>query len=82
MPYYNRDPKRDHNFDNHPYVSLWVRKWELQLGGVRVQSRLWEGLRLQGWGFGFRAWAGLGLVFARGGIFLSILHAPCKQQML
>ena len=19
MPYYNRDPKRDHNFDNHPY---------------------------------------------------------------
>ena len=18
--YYNRDPKRDHNFDNHPYV--------------------------------------------------------------
>ena len=20
MPYYNRDPKRDPNFDNHPYV--------------------------------------------------------------
>ena len=20
VPYYNRDPKRDHNFDNHPYV--------------------------------------------------------------
>ena len=19
MPYYNRDPKRDHNFDSHPY---------------------------------------------------------------
>ena len=19
MPYYNRDPKRDHNFDNYPY---------------------------------------------------------------
>ena len=19
VPYYNRDPKRDHNFDNHPY---------------------------------------------------------------
>ena len=19
MPYYTRDPKRDHNFDNHPY---------------------------------------------------------------
>ena len=21
MPYYNRDPKRAHNFDNHPFVS-------------------------------------------------------------
>ena len=20
MPYYNRDPKRDHSFDNHPYT--------------------------------------------------------------
>ena len=20
MPYYNRDPKRDHNFDNQPYA--------------------------------------------------------------
>ena len=20
LPYYNRDPKRDHSFDNHPYV--------------------------------------------------------------
>ena len=22
MPYYNRDPKRDPNFDNHPYKSF------------------------------------------------------------
>ena len=22
MPYYNRDPKRDHDFDNHPYGSI------------------------------------------------------------
>ena len=22
MPYYNRDPKRDPNFDNHPYDHL------------------------------------------------------------
>ena len=22
MPYYNRDPKRDHNFDNHPNGGL------------------------------------------------------------
>ena len=25
MPYYIRDPKTDHNFDNHPYGS--VRNW-------------------------------------------------------
>ena len=22
VPYYNRDPKRDHHFDNHPYERL------------------------------------------------------------
>ena len=22
MPYYSRDPKRDHNFDNHPYARM------------------------------------------------------------
>ena len=24
VPYYNRDPKRDHDFDNHPYVRRHV----------------------------------------------------------
>ena len=24
MPYYNRDPKRDHNFDNHPYIYIYI----------------------------------------------------------
>ena len=24
VPYYNRDPKRDHNFDNHPYVYICI----------------------------------------------------------
>ena len=24
MPYYNRDPKRDHNFDNHPYIYIYM----------------------------------------------------------
>ena len=24
MPYDNRDPKMDHNFDNHPYVEVSV----------------------------------------------------------
>ena len=69
------------SYASNAFVSLRVRKWELQLGGVRVQSKLWEGLRLQGWGFGFRAWAGC-FVFARGGKCFSILHAPCTQQML
>ena len=27
-PYYNRDPKRDHNFDNQPYL-LKVASWPL-----------------------------------------------------
>ena len=29
MPYYNRDPKRDHNFDNHPHGKGWRVKWKL-----------------------------------------------------
>ena len=24
MLYYNRDPKRDHSFDNHPYSSSYI----------------------------------------------------------
>ena len=36
MPYYNKDPKRDHNFDHHPYGGG---------GGVRFrqgfQNMLW-----------------------------------------
>ena len=24
MPYDNKDPKRDHNFDNNPYVYMYV----------------------------------------------------------
>ena len=43
MPYYNRDPKRDHNFDNHPYVG-WMRglcvselgSWSCKVGEVAV----------------------------------------------
>ena len=38
MPYYNWDPKRDHNFDNHPYEPL---------------NPGFMALRLV-WGFGFR----------------------------
>ena len=24
MPYYNRGPKEDHNFDNHPYINPYI----------------------------------------------------------
>ena len=26
VPYYDRDPKKDHNFGNHPYIQL-LRNW-------------------------------------------------------
>ena len=28
MPYYNRDPKTDPNFDNHPHVRIWEVRLE------------------------------------------------------
>ena len=27
VPYYNRDPKRDHNCDNHPGVVFGLKVW-------------------------------------------------------
>ena len=33
MPYYNRDTKRDHNFDNHPFASA--------LGGTCIRKIGW-----------------------------------------
>ena len=30
MPYYNRDPKRDHKFDNHPYDPTGFRDSDVQ----------------------------------------------------
>ena len=56
VPYYNRDPKKDHNFDDHPFRVL----------GLRVRaSRGLEGFSAQGpqmlpvlsW-LSFPAWAG------------------------
>ena len=34
MPYYNRDPIRDHNFDHYPYKDLWGL-WEAKVGLYR-----------------------------------------------
>ena len=25
VPYFNRDPKRDHNFDNHPHIHVHIK---------------------------------------------------------
>ena len=51
MPYYNRDPEMDHNFDNHPYefstiaLAEIVRKRRLQ-GAVKAvkQGGRWEAI--------------------------------------
>ena len=53
MPYYIRDPKRDHNFDNHPHASRQAR-----LGEPEVQlSREVAGDREGFWGHPFEALA-------------------------
>ena len=45
MPYYNRDPKRAHNFDNHPYGIKGSRS-RVCTSGFRV---LGLGLGVLGW---------------------------------
>ena len=45
MPYCNRDPKRDHNFDNHPYERLGIPA----TGHLEIPFGAWHcdaGLRL------------------------------------
>ena len=45
MPYYNRDPKRGHNFDNHPNGSgLGLKRSHFR---IRVAGRMIEGTRTQ-----------------------------------
>ena len=34
VPYYNRDPKRDHNFDNHPNIVFSPTTFLLRLVGI------------------------------------------------
>ena len=52
MPYYNRDPKRDHNFDNHPCAFV-VQDWLGTLGSRRAHRSLASAARSQIWGGGF-----------------------------
>ena len=57
MPYYNRDPKRDHNFDNHPYQGLGQGGYGFMAEGLGLMA---EGLGFMSEGLGFRVY-GLGL---------------------
>ena len=38
MPYYNRDPRRDHNFDNHPHIYIYT-----YMGDMKVILGLYSG---------------------------------------
>ena len=51
MPYYNRDPKRDHNFDNHPYIPLTHSSFCSPGKRVEQPRRDVESGRVQGLGF-------------------------------
>ena len=54
MPYYIRDPKRDHNFDNHPCKGslIWVRACKVSGFGFGVQGFLDLGVDGSGIGMG------------------------------
>ena len=39
MPYYNRDPKRDHNFDNHPHERNGLSGFERPPGAGSSMGR-------------------------------------------
>ena len=57
MPYYNRDPRRDHSFDNHPLGFLGFTGFRLQRFRVhefRVRSVGFRTYRVYGFrGLGF-----------------------------
>ena len=55
MPYYNRDPKKDHNFDSHPYGSTTGFPLRApDLGAVACVLPLLLGFWVWGLGLGFR----------------------------
>ena len=60
MPYYNRDPKRDHNFDNHPCVAGVPGRQILQgFSQVLVSFGVWGFCVLKFWFLGFFGFRGL-----------------------
>ena len=46
MPYFNRDPKRDHNFDNHPFVHVGFGDWGFGVGEFLDRYARRGGLRI------------------------------------
>ena len=61
MPYYNRDPKRDHNFDNPPYKNSRLKGRYYYGAMVSILHQQGFGFRAHGlrvgggWNLGFRA---------------------------
>ena len=53
MPYYTRDPKRDHNFDNHPNDGFSLHGLQLQVWGwAEAISLVLGGSRVPEWAYG------------------------------
>ena len=89
MPYYNRDPKRDHNFDNRPYIYIYIYEkygayphvptFLLCLGSIYIYmyKGLELGFRVYVWGFGlgFRVRVSYIYIF----IFMCICMKGCLR---
>ena len=78
MPYYKRDPKRDHNFDNHPYIVSKVSNILLGNWSPRDCLACWIS-RVQVSGFrdvGFEVW------MARVRKITSPMLKACPQRQL
>ena len=57
MPYYHRDPKSYHNFDNHPcvYIYICISRGRFQSGGIQGLGLVVSScIAVWGLGFSFR----------------------------
>ena len=69
MLYYNRDPTRDHNFDNHPYASVWNQNKVVQQVQVLSSAR-------------YLSWCSPGVIrhveLAGHNLIVLLVVGPCK----
>ena len=62
--YYNRDPEREHDFDNHPYLKCkdsrfcGSKKFKALGLAFRVSSIHWGAKQFKALGLGFRVYIG------------------------